>query len=147
MKSNKYFIVAVLVNLILGNLIFSYVISGQNTYGFEFFLYFVHSCVAFLFIYLLFKIAKTDFYYKSIVNSFLFSYLIPVISIDIILIFGCIKDNNFDNLPFMLASTFFIGILLVSVFWIPFGFINAFIVCRYIKSTRAQANQMLKRTE
>ena len=135
MKSNKFFIIAVSINLVLGNLLFSRTFEDHKHIGFEVYSYFVHSVVAVCFLCLLFKIAdRNNSRFISILNSFVFSYLIPVISINILLLTSSIIDNDFKNLAFVSASTFIVGLFFVWFLWVPFGAINAYLVTASIKS-------------
>lgn len=135
MIHNKYFIITILINITLGNFLFSRIYLRHEYDFFEIYSYFVHTVVAICFLYLLFKIAeKSKSRFKSIYFSFIFSYMIPVISINIILLTHGIKANNFEYLSLFSAFSFIVGLFVVSGFWVPFGVINAYFVTVFIKS-------------
>jgi len=139
MRTNKIFHYAIATNLILGNLLLSRGFGSHEKVMPALLTYFVHSCIAIVFLFILFNVAKNDNnFHKSTYLAFLSSYLIPFISIDLILIIGCFIENDFSKLLFMLFSTFIASILFVWVFWIPFGFMNAFFVVSFIKSKKGK---------
>jgi hypothetical protein len=124
MKSKIVISIALLVNLILGNIMIPLGRGRYETWSGKLLVHVFSSVIAAMLLLLLFRITfATTKKYKRIILPFIFSYLVPLLSVYTVLVIVGLKIDTFKSIiigiPIALVSSFALWPL-----WLPLGIMN-----------------------
>ena len=139
MKPNIVIAIALLVNLIFGNIMIPLGRGRYETWSGKLFVHVFSSAIAVILLLLLFRITgSTTKKYKRIILPFIFSYLVPLLSVYTVFVIVGFKIDTFKSIiigiPIALVSSFALWPL-----WLPLGIMNMGFVYWYSKLCNSPA--------